>query len=87
MKEISIDLGIEFVLYLIEKFIVDSEKVSQTIDDQQNIINTIGEKTVDFVAKTIKESRWIQTDENVIELAAFIFQVALTKIQLQILFN
>lgn len=88
LKEISEDLQIKFISEGIEKFINDSEKVSQMIDNQETNINSIDEvfdwlynikeKTVDFVKKSIIESSWIETEENVQELAAFILETVQT---------
>ena len=69
----------------INEFVEDYEKVSQTIDDDQNIVDSIEEvfdwlyKIKELNVETVKhfilESNWVQTDENVQELVAFLLQI------------
>ncbi|KAK8843767.1 hypothetical protein M9Y10_024837 [Tritrichomonas musculus] len=83
------DLQIESILGDIDKMICEYEKISETIDDQQQLIESIEElfeclyhikeKTVKEVSRLIVESEWCKTKE---EVGAFILQVVKTKIEL-----
>lgn len=85
LKEIMNDLQITIFNEKIDKFIKMSEKVSQTIDDQETLIDSneelfdwlyhIKENNVETVKNLIVNSNWIKTDENVQEFVAFILQV------------
>ena len=88
IKEIAEELQITLILKDVDNFINTSEKVSQTIDEQQTIIDSIEglfewlykikEKSVEIVARSIIESKWSKTEDDVKELAAFILQVIKT---------
>lgn len=85
LNEMINDFQITVLMDKISTFIDDFEKVSQKIDDEQTIVDTIEEVfdwlykikelTVETVMNYIIESDWIQTDENVQELSAFLLQV------------
>ncbi|KAK8842926.1 hypothetical protein M9Y10_025792 [Tritrichomonas musculus] len=85
LKMIAYDLQITSILYDIDSSINEYEKISQAIDEQQIIIDSINElfdllynikeKTVDSVKNKIIESNWSKSEQSVLELAAFILQV------------
>lgn len=88
LRKMADDLQINSVLQKIDDKINECEKVSKSIDEQQNNIEIIEELfgwlykiqvlTVETVAKSILESFWCETEEDVHELAAFILQVIKT---------
>ena len=92
LKEIAEDFQINCIIDEINKYINNSEKVAQSIDDQQTIIDSIDELfdwiynirdlTVNSVKSHILNSFWIETDENVQELVAFILEAVKTDILL-----
>ena len=92
IKEIAEDLQIEVIMDDINNYINSIEKVSQSIDEYQTIIDSIEdtfeslynikEKTVETVKNEIIESMWPHTEDNVKELAAFILQVVKTDMSL-----
>ena len=93
IKEIAEDFGIDCIFDIIDNFIENNQKVSDIIDNKSNkmesiedlfdLLYNIKEKTVDVVAQLIKDSKWSKTEDNEIELAAYIFQVIKSKYQLQ----
>ena len=92
IKEIAEDLQIEVIMDDINNYINSIEKVSQSIDEYQTIIDSIEdtfeslynikEKTVETVKNETIESIWPNTEDNVKELAAFILQVVKTDMSL-----
>lgn len=88
IKEIAEDLQITIFLDQIDNFIINSEKVLHTIEEQQNIIDSIDnlfdllynikEITVEKVKMSIIMSNWSKTEDDVKELVAFILQVIKT---------
>lgn len=92
IKEFSEDLQIKCLFDDIHEFIINNNKISQQIDEQQkfvdlyeeifDMLHNIKEKTVEFVKNSILKSIWIETEENIQELAAFIIQAILSDILL-----
>lgn len=92
IKEIAKDLGIDCIFNEIDDFIGQIENVSQSIDDQQSIVDRIDalfdvffhikEKGVDYIENYIKSLKWLENEDYVYELAAIILQVVQTDISL-----
>ena len=85
IKDIISDLQIECILDLINEFINEYENLSQAIDDQDDISNSIDEifenlyhikgRSIENIKNMIVESSWSKTKESVQELASFFIQV------------
>ena len=92
LTEIVDDLQIECLSNDIDNLNRDIEKSTQKIDDNQTIADSIDElfdllynikeKTVQTVKNLILQSIWIETEENVQELIAFLLEVISTDILL-----
>lgn len=86
LKQISDELKIEPIINSIDNFVNVYEKSVQQIDDKKVIIDIIDDissllhniqtLTVESVKKSILNSIWVKTEENVQELAAYILQAA-----------
>ncbi|KAK8872159.1 hypothetical protein M9Y10_007921 [Tritrichomonas musculus] len=92
LKEIAEDLQIESILCDIDNMISEFEKISETIDEKQQLIESIDElfewlyhikeKTVKEVSRLIIDSELSNTKEGVEEVGAFILQVVKTNLGL-----
>lgn len=93
LRDIADDLEIESILPKIDEYLNYNEKFSKSIDDQQNTIEIIDQLfgwlydidnlTVEIVKTSILNSEWVKTEDNVIELAAFIIQTIQSSSKLQ----
>ena len=93
LKEIAEDLQINSVLNQIDNYISKYEKISQNIDEQEIIIDLIDmtfdwlykiqELTIKNVKNFILQSKWVESEESVQELAAFILQVIKVNFRIQ----
>ena len=85
IKEIAESLQITSILSTVTNFISEQDTLSQIIDNNQELIDSIDllfdhlcnikEKTVETVKEFILKTFWSQTEDNVRELAAFVLQV------------
>ena len=92
LKKIAYDLKIELIIEKVENYIENYQNFSKKIDEQQTIIESINQLfdwlyniqkyTIQFVKDSIVHSKWIENEENVQELAAFILQVVKTNFHL-----
>ena len=85
IQKISKDLKIESILGIIDDYIKEMENKENIINEQSSTIQSINdlfdllykikEYSIKYVKNKIIESFWIETKENIQELAAFILQV------------
>ena len=90
LKNIAEELEIDVILNDINKNIEENEKMIASINEQQELINSIdellnclcnlNEKSISTVKDSIVNSFWSQTEDNIKELAAYIIQVSETNI-------
>lgn len=93
LNELAEELQIDEILNDVRKYIEDGEIVFKTIDEQQEISDSIEEifdwlyniktLTVEKVKYFIVNSIWIKNEDNIKEMAAFFIHLIDTEFQLQ----